>query len=257
MMDYIDSHAHLTMCDFATTAEILDRARNAGVSRLISVSTDDTNWESNQQAALSDRDVFFSLGLHPHTATRYAEVGARLNQYFDQGVPKKCVAIGEMGLDFHTDRSPREIQIDVFEAQLALASRVGLPVIIHCRDAFRETFSSIRTIGLPPAGGVLHCFTGDWNIAKEALDLGLHISFSGILTFKTADRLRDAARQIPLNKILLETDCPYLSPEPYRGKPNEPCRLAITAQRLGAVRQQTIEEIAYATCQNTIELFRL
>ncbi|MBI1859609.1 MAG: TatD family hydrolase [Deltaproteobacteria bacterium] len=257
MMDYIDSHAHLTMCDFDTTQAILERARKAGINRMLTVSTDETNWESNRQMALSDRNIFYTLGLHPHTASRFAEVAPQLNGFFDNGIPTKCVAIGEMGLDFHYDKSPREIQIDVFEAQLALAARVGLPVIIHCRDAFEQTFASIRKQGLPRYGGVMHCFTGDATQAKEAVDLGLHISFSGILTFKKADQIREAARTVPLERILLETDCPYLSPEPYRGKPNEPGRLAITAQRLGAIRQLTIEDVAYATCQNTVELFRL
>ena len=185
------------------------------------------------------------------------EVAGRLNQFFENGVPPKCVAIGETGLDFYHDTSPNEIQIDVFESHLALANRVNLPVIIHSRDAFAQTFESIRKIGLPRAGGVMHCFTGDTQSAIEAVDLGLHISFSGIITFKNADKLREAAMVVPLNKILLETDCPFLSPEPYRGKPNEPCRLAITAQRLGAVLQKTIEDIAYSTCRNTVELFRL
>ena len=257
MMDYIDSHAHLTMCDFDKTDAILDRARKAGVNRLLTVSTDETNWDGNRQMAMSDRNVYYTLGLHPHTATRYTKVAAQLNGYFENGLPTKRVAIGEMGLDFHYDKSPREIQIDVFESQIVLAHRVGLPIIIHCRDAFMETFDSIRKLGLPRRGGVMHCFTGNAVQAKAALDLGLHISFSGILTFKNADDIREAAKMVPLDKILLETDCPFLSPEPYRGKPNEPSRLAVTAQRLGAIRQLTIEDVAYATCQNTVELFRL
>ncbi len=257
MMDYVDSHAHLSMCDQSSTEDILERAKQAGVGRLITVSTDETNWDLNKNFASVHRQVYYSLGLHPHTAKRYAENAPRLAGYFNEGVPKKCVAIGETGLDFHYDLSPREVQIEVFEAQLILANRVGLPVIIHCRDAFNETFAIVRKIGLARAGGVMHCFTGNLNQALEAIDLGLHISFSGILTFKNAEPIREAAREVPLNKILLETDCPYLSPEPYRGKPNEPSRMAITAQRLGAIRQMTIEEIAYATCQNTVELFQL
>lgn len=256
-MDYIDSHAHLALCEHASPAEILRRAGQAGVRQLITVSTDETNWDANQKIAADNKDVYFSLGLHPHTASRYPECAARLASYFENELPTRCVAVGEIGLDFHYDYSPREIQIDVFESQLSLAGRVNLPVIIHSRDAFAETFASIRKIGLPRAGGVLHCFTGNVNEAMEAIELGLHVSFSGILTFKGADAIREAAVAVPLQRILLETDCPYLSPEPYRGKPNEPSRLPITAQRLGAVRRMTIEEVAFSTYQNTVELFRL
>lgn len=257
MIHYIDSHAHLFFCDHAETSDILHRARKSGVKKLITVSTDDTNWEINRSLALNDKDIFFSLGLHPHTASRYPECAASLARYFENTVPERCVAIGETGLDFHYDLSPRDIQIDVFESQLALANRLNLPVIIHTRDAFIEVFSIIRRMGLPQAGGVMHCFSGNEAQATEAIDLGLHISFSGILTFKNATEVREAARKAPLDRILLETDCPYLSPEPYRGKPNEPCRLPIIAQQLGALRNLTIEEVGYATYHNTTRLFRL
>lgn len=257
MMDYIDSHAHLTLVDQNDVSGIVERSRAQGVRRLITVSTDETNWKENELHALKSSDIFFSLGLHPHAAYRYRALAPQLDSFFENGVPTRCVGIGETGLDFHYDKSPHDQQVESFEAHLKLASRINLPIIIHSRDAFDETYSAIRKVGLPRAGGVMHCFTGGVSDARAALDLGLHLSFSGILTFKNAEAIREAARDAPLNRILLETDCPFLSPEPYRGKPNEPSRLPIIAQRLGAVRGLTIEEVAYSTCQNTVELFRI
>ena len=149
------------------------------------------------------------------------------------------------------------MQVDVLESQFLLARKVDLPVILHCREAFDELYASIRGVGLSPRGGVMHCFTGSTEQALEAIDLGLKISFSGILTFKNAEGLRKTAAALPEESLLIETDCPYLAPIPFRGKPNEPAFLPMTAQTLAAARGTSVEAIAELTARNAIECFRL
>ena len=255
---YIDSHAHLPMLTHSPLEEILERAREAGISKMITVSTDESNWESNRAIALSHPHLYYTLGLHPHDGTRWTECAANLLAYFPGGkVPEKCVAIGEMGLDYHYDFSPREFQITAFESQLELAKRVDLPVVVHCRNAFADLFASIKKVGTSSRGGVMHCFTGTLEEAKQSLDLGFKISFSGILTFKTAAQLRETAKSLPLTALMLETDCPYLAPIPNRGKPNEPSFLPLTALQLASTRGASIEEIAHQTTQNAVEFFGL
>lgn len=258
MISFIDSHAHLGSLEHSSVEEALERAQKAGIQKMISVSVDEGSWATNENISKAHPSVYYTLGIHPHEATHWVECAYKLQDTYHKSFnPKKCVAIGEMGLDFHYNYSPREIQISVFEAQLEMAKALNLPVVIHCRDAFDELFHSIKTVGLSPWGGVMHCFTGDTRRAKEAIDLGLKISFSGILTFKTADSLREAARSIPRETILLETDCPYLAPIPNRGKPNEPSYLPLTAKILAETRGETLEEVSEYTVENTRLLFQL
>lgn len=256
-MRLVDTHAHLAMLQHDPLEKILQRARMQGIFRMITVSTDEPSWESNRNLALQDEMLYYSLGLHPHDAIRWTECAGNLMSHFANGVPPKCVAIGEMGLDFHYDMSPRDVQMDVFESQLQLAKQFNLPIIIHCRDAFDELYSSIKKIGMSDRAGVMHCFTGDAIRAMEAVELGLMISFSGILTFKNAEPLREAAKIVPRDHLLIETDCPFLAPVPFRGKPNEPGFLPMTAQVLAATRKESIEEIANATTENALEFFQL
>lgn len=258
MISFIDSHSHLGSLEHSSIEEVLERAKISGIVKMISVSTDEGSWETNQNISKQHDHVYYTLGIHPHDAIRWAECAYKLEPMYHQSFnPKKCVAIGEIGLDFHYNYSPKDVQIDVFESQLEMAKTLNLPVVIHCRDAFDELYASIKKIGLSPWGGVMHCFTGDTIRAKEAIDLGLRISFSGILTFKTAEVLREAARAIPKESILLETDCPYLAPIPNRGKPNEPSYLPLTAKVLAEVRSETIEEVSRYTVENTTLLFQL
>lgn len=256
-LSFVDTHSHLAMLEHDPLDAILRRAEVAGIKKMISVSTDEPSWESNRNLALAHPHIYYTLGLHPHDAVRWAECAGNLQALLANGVPEKCVAIGELGLDFHYDFSPREMQLDVLEAQFAIARKYELPVVIHCRDAFDDLYGMIRRVGLSFRGGVMHCFTGDAARAKEAIDLGLHISFSGILTFKNAAPIRDAAKTLPDDAILLETDCPYLAPMPFRGKPNEPAFLAQTAEVLASVRGATTEHVAEVTSRNAIRLFRL
>lgn len=258
MAEYVDTHAHLAMLEHAPIEQILQRARMQGVRKIVTVSTDEGSWESNRNLALNHPDLSYTLGLHPHDALRWAECAANLNALFpNDEVPERCVAIGEMGLDFHYNFSPREIQVDVFEAQLALATRVKLPVVIHCRDAFDTLFASIRKMGLSDRGGVMHCFTGNAAQALEAISLGLKISFSGILTFKGSHELRESAKAVPLSEVFIETDCPFLTPMPFRGKPNEPSYVSLTAEVLATTTGRSLEEIAQLTSQNAVNFFQL
>ncbi len=259
LISFIDTHSHLALLEHTSPEEALLRARAAGVTKLLTVSTNETSWEPNRRLAESQEGVYYTLGLHPHDAHTWAECGGKMFERFSPfpQVPRKCVAIGEMGLDFHYDFCPKEIQIHAFESQLAFATRVNLPVVIHCREAFPCLFESIRKIGLGPRSGVLHCFTGTIDEARTALDLGLKISFSGIVTFKTASALREAAKIVPLTEMFLETDCPYLAPIPHRGKPNEPSFLPLTAVSLAHTLGRSVEEIAEQTSLNAIEFFQL
>lgn len=258
MISFIDTHAHLAMLEHSPLDLILSRAKLAGIEKMITVSTDEGSWESNENIAAAHPHIYFTLGIHPHDAIRWAECAHKLAPIYHRNAQtRKCVAIGEIGLDFHYNLSPREIQLDVLESQLQLAKDLNLPVVIHCRDAFEELYHSIRKIGLTPWGGVMHCFTGSTQNAKDAMDLGLKISFSGILTFKNAEALRETAKTIPIENLVLETDCPFLAPVPFRGKPNEPSYLPQTAHTLAAVRGETIESIAEQTTQNALSLFQL
>lgn len=258
-LQYVDTHAHLALLEHTTPEEAIDRAHAALVTRMITVSTNEGNWEPNRRLAQTQVGLYYTLGVHPHDAHTWPEAGGKLFQWFSPfpKVPAKCVAIGEMGLDFYYDFCPKDVQIQAFESQLALAKQVGLPVVIHCRDAFELLYDSIKRVGLGPRGGVLHCFTGTAAEARTGLDLGLKISFSGILTFRNAASLRETARAIPLTDLLIETDCPYLAPIPYRGKPNEPGLLPLTAACLAGAVGSTVQEIADQTTLNAVEFFQL
>ncbi len=258
-LNYVDTHSHLALLEHTLPEEALLRARAAGVSKLLTVSTNETSWEPNRRLAEANDGVYYTLGLHPHDAQTWTECGGKMFERFSPfpTVPARCVAIGEMGLDFHYDFCPKDIQIHAFESQLSFAAQVNLPIIIHCREAFPALFDSIRNIGLGPRSGVLHCFTGTVAEAKTALDLGLKISFSGIVTFKTANELREAAKIVPLTEMFIETDCPYLTPMPHRGKPNEPSFLPLTAAHLAGTLGIPVEEIAEQTTTNAIEFFQL
>ncbi len=253
---WVDTHCHLPMLKHGTREEILNRAELSGVRYLVTIGTEPEDWESSQQAAQNQPNVFFSLGLHPHGAERWNDVRATLESFFvGNKPPAKCVAIGETGLDYYYENSAKDAQKVCFTDQLALARRVNLPLVIHCRDAYEDLFEIIKRDGMPKAGGIMHCFTGTAEVAKQAVDHGLMISFSGILTFKNAQAIRDAAKIVPDDRILLETDCPFLAPIPNRGKPNEPSFLPHTAKVLALVRQQPESQIAEKTTANARRVF--
>ena len=255
---FVDSHAHIDGEEFdADRDEVVARAREAGVRAILNVGTGDPhagNFERAVAVAEKYEGVYAAVGVHPHDAKLYDEAAERLLLEFVRG--KRVVALGEVGLDYHYDNSPREVQREVFGRQLLLARREGLPVIIHSRDADDDTLEILRAeYAGTERGGVMHCFGGGPALAEGALALGFYISFAGNVTFKKADALREVARTVPLGRLLVETDCPYLAPVPHRGRRNEPAHVVETARFLAGLRGVRPEEVGRATSENFSRLF--
>jgi TatD DNase family protein len=250
---FVDSHCHLDDHQFdADRAETIARARAAGVETMMAIGTGEGPPDLEAAIRLADQYEFIyaTVGVHPHDAAKASgETFARMESLL--GHPK-VRAVGEIGLDYHYDFSPRPVQREVFERQLALAAEAGLPVVIHTREAWEDTLSILRAAarlaGIRPS--IMHCFTGDAAQARQVLDLGFHLAFGGVLTFPKAETVREAARITPADRLLLETDCPYLAPVPIRGKRNEPAFLVETARRLAEARGVPLEEIAAQTNAN-------
>ena len=248
-MRLVDSHCHLDDAKFDEDREqVIERARAAGVERMMAIGTG--NGPPDLEVAIRQAErypfLYATVGVHPHDAAKAgAETFGRLRELAKRA---KVLAIGEIGLDYHYDFSPREVQREVFARQLEIAAECGKPVVIHTREAWEDTLGMLRECR--QEAGIMHCFTGDEAQAREALDLGFHLSFGGVLTFPKAEALRQAARIAPEDRILVETDCPYLAPVPHRGKRNEPAFVVETARRLAEVRGCAAEEIAERTTCN-------
>jgi TatD DNase family protein len=246
---FIDSHCHLDDERFAGDLDaVLDRAAAAGVTRILTIGTGDGPPELDRAVRLADRysQVYASIGVHPHDAAKVTS-----QTYEDLralSAHAKVIAFGEIGLDYHYDFSPREIQREVFINQLQLARAVNLPITIHTREAWDDTMSILREHW--SGDGVMHCFTGDPVQAREALDLGFHLGYGGVLTFKTADDVRESARITPDDRLLIETDAPWLAPIPYRGKRNEPSMMVETVRKLAEIRGTTPAGIGSITTTN-------
>ena len=252
----IDSHAHLQFDQYgADLDEVLARATEAGVEKIITVGTDLDSSRAAVKLAARYPQIYATVGVHPHDATTLTpDVVRELKELAQQ---PKVVAIGETGLDYYYGHSPRDAQVESFRQQLRLAQETNLPVIVHSRDAKEETLQCLQET-TPVRKGVLHCFTGDLDMAQRAIALGLYISFSGILTFHNAGSLRDVAASIELGRLLIETDCPFLAPTPYRGTRNEPAYVTRVAEQVhAAIPAVTLEQVRQSTRQNTMELFRL
>ena len=248
-MRLVDSHCHLDDRQFEGDREqVIERALAAGVEWMMGIGTGGGPPDLEAAIDLAERYpcLYATVGVHPHDAAKAApETFAWLR---DLAAHPKVLAIGEIGLDYHYDLSPRETQREVFATQLELAAEIGKPVVIHTREAWDDTMRLLRERRQGP--GILHCFTGDEAQAREALDLGFYIAIGGVVTFPKAESLRAAARIVPEDRLLLETDCPYLAPVPKRGKRNEPAYLAETAKKLAEVRAVPLEQIAEATTAN-------
>jgi TatD DNase family protein len=257
---YVDSHCHIEMGDFnQDREEVVKRALEAGIDLMVDVGDGDVAHDSHA-AALKVAEqypfVFTTVGVHPHEARLLdEELHSRLA---DMAQHPKVIAIGEIGLDYHYDHSPRETQREVFRKQIRLARERKLPIVIHTREAEQDTIAimSEEWSGSEKAG-IIHCFTGTRWLADAAVELGFYISFSGVLTFKKAGDLRETASAVPLDRILIETDAPFLAPEPYRGRRNEPAYVVETARRLGEVRGLTAEEIGRITSDNFMRAFAM
>ena len=258
---FIDSHAHIDGPEFDLDRdEVIQRARDAGVSAILNVGTGDPHSGALERAVeLGEKyeAVYTAVGIHPHDARLFDDrAEQRLKDSIRQG--PRVIAWGEIGLDFHYDNSPRPVQMDVFRRQLYLARDANLPVIVHTREAEKETIDILKSAwagsNLP---GIIHCFSGSLGLAEKAIELGFLISFSGIVTFKKADELRAVAHEVPLDRLLIETDCPFLSPTPFRGKRNEPAYVVEVGRCLATLRGLTLEEIARITTENFTSLFKL
>ena len=248
-MRLVDSHCHLDDEQFDADREAtIERARAAGVETMMAIGTGDGPPDLEVAVRLAERYSFVhaTVGVHPHYAGKASEETIiRLRELAQH---PKVLAIGEIGLDYHYNFSPREVQRAVFERQLAIAAEAGKPVVIHTREAWEDTLEVLRSRW--QGGGIMHCFTGDEQQARQALDLGFHLAFGGVLTFPKSDAVRQAARITPADRLLVETDCPYLAPVPRRGKRNEPAYLVDTVRRLAEVRGVAPEEIAEQTTGN-------
>ncbi len=250
----IDSHCHLDFPDFADLDAVLSRAAAAGVGRLITISTRVAKFDTYRAIAEAHDNVFFSVGTHPHQA--FEEPDVSVETLVELSKHPKCVAIGEAGLDYHYDKTPRDIAARVFRAHIAAARITQLPLVIHSRDADNDMAAILEdemAKGAFPA--LLHCFTSSRALAETALRLGLSVSMSGVLTFKNSQDLRDIAKDIPLNRLLVETDAPYLAPMPHRGKRNEPAYVADTAKVLAEVKGVSLADITLQTTDNVLKLF--
>jgi TatD DNase family protein len=259
---WLDSHCHIAASEFdADRKEVLDRAIADGVDAFVAIGSG-YGIRSNSRAvelAASDRRVFATVGVHPHEASELDdELRGWLNRLLDR---KRVVAVGECGLDYHYMKSDREIQRSVFAEQVATARERSLPVTIHVRgdepNAFDELLEIWLSEGAGELAGVLHCYTGTLEFAKRAMDAGFFVSFSGILTFKNDRGLRDVAKEIPLDRLMVETDAPLLAPQGFRGKRNEPARVSVVGEVLAEVLGKPVEEVARATSANARALFRL
>jgi len=257
---YIDSHAHIEGSEFDADREaVIQRALDAGVEIIVCVGDGEVAADSHAAAfRLADEYPFIytTVGVHPHEARLLDdELCAKLE---DLSQHSKVIAWGEIGLDYHYDNSPREVQREAFKRQLRMARERRLPISIHTREAEADTLAILdeewKDSGL---GGVIHCFTGTRTFAEAAVERGFLISFSGVITFKKAEDLRETARRLPIEKLLIETDSPFLAPVPYRGRRNEPAYVVEAARAIAELRETTVEEIGRATSENFLRLFKL
>ncbi|MDH5527488.1 MAG: TatD family hydrolase [Nitrospirota bacterium] len=250
----IDTHAHLGMTPLADDiAAVLERARAHGVERIITIGTTRVDSERALEIAARYDNVFATVGVHPHDAVEHSEND--LTEMRDLCADANCVAVGEIGLDYHYDHSPREVQRYWLRRQMELAREFSLPVVIHTREAEEDTAEILNEF--PDVIGVMHCYSSGMELAKTALALGYYLSFSGIVTFNKADEVRAVAAIAPLDRILVETDCPYLAPVPFRGQTNEPAYVTLVAQKLAEIKEVTPEQMVAATTENTNRLFGL
>ena len=251
----VDHHCHLDFPEFAPELDqVVARAHEAGVATLVTISTRIRKFDNVKAVAERFDDVFCSVGTHPHNA--HEELDIPVERIVELSKHPKVVAIGEAGLDYHYQHSTPEAQAEGFRRHIAAARETGLPLEIHTREADADTIAILQdehAKGAFPA--VLHCFTGGRELAMRALDLGLYVSFSGVITFKNSEALREIAREVPLDRLLVETDAPFLAPMPFRGKRNEPAYAVRTAAALADVKGVTADDLARATTENFFKLY--
>jgi len=258
-MSFTDSHAHIDYDSYDTDRpEMLSRCREAKVEKILNIALgpEKEKWERALSLFQNDPQISIALGIHPHDASK--ATAESIPNLKDLLIHPKVKAVGEIGLDYYYSHSPHDVQLKLFEDLLDVALEVKLPVSIHSRDAFEDTYRATSKRDLfRKVGAVLHCFTGTAKEADKFLDLGAYISFSGIITFRKAVELRDVVKKVPLERMLIETDAPFLTPEPFRGKRNEPSYVVRVAETVASVKGVTVQEVATKTTQNAERLFHL
>jgi TatD DNase family protein len=255
-MMLIDSHAHLEMPEFKKDLEaVVQRAKESGVEYIFTVGTERKDWRRALEIANSHPSIYAILGVHPHNA----------KEIDDQTYPilrelcreKRVKAYGEIGLDFFRNLSPRDVQLKRFREQIALAKELRLPIVVHDREAHPETLEILKSEKAEECGGIIHCFSGDYEMAKVCIDMGFYISVPGSITFKNAEGLRGVVKRIPIESLIIETDAPFLTPEPFRGKRNEPSYVRYTAEKVAELKKISFEKVAEATTANAQHVYRL
>lgn len=254
-LSFFDSHCHLDFSQFEDDRdEVLVRMQEKGIDRCIAVAVDLDHLHSLKNLAESHDGIWFSVGIHPnHEVDREPTV----EQLCELSNHDRCVAIGETGMDFFRHHVDAEIQESRFRTHIRAAKQLNRPVIVHNRDADEATIRVLTEEGIGECGGIMHCFSSDWATASAALDLGMYISFSGNVTFKRNEALREVARQVPTDRLLIETDAPFLAPVPHRGKRNEPTYVKYVAQCIAEVKESSIESIAMASTDNAMQIFKI
>ncbi|MFD2216997.1 TatD family hydrolase [Metabacillus endolithicus] len=249
-----DTHAHLNAVQFeGDLEEVIERATSEGVSHIVVVGFDHETIKRAMELIEQYDMIYAAIGWHPVDAIDMTEEDLSWIRELSQH--PKVVAIGEMGLDYYWDKSPKEIQKEVFRKQIQLAKEVNLPIIIHNRDATEDVVKILQEENASEVGGIMHCFTGSLEVAKQCMEMNFYISFGGPVTFKNAKKPKEVVKEIPMDRLLIETDCPYLTPHPYRGKRNEPSYVRYVAEQISELRGVSFEEIAEKTSDNAMKVF--
>jgi len=251
---YFDTHAHLDDKQFRDDRDLaIERAREAGVELIVNVGYNVSSARRTIELTKKYDFIYGSVGMHPHDAKTLDDKS--YGELKSMALHPKIVAIGEIGLDYYWNHSPHDVQQKVFRQLIALAKEVKLPIIIHDRDAHQDIFDIIREEGAREVGGIFHCYSGNWPLAREAIKMGFYISIAGPVTFHNARRAQEVVKLVPLDYLLIETDCPYLAPMPYRGKRNEPAYVVKVAEMIAEIKGITVEKVAEATTENGKKAF--
>ncbi|MBK5444308.1 MULTISPECIES: TatD family hydrolase [unclassified Peribacillus] len=249
-----DTHVHVNAEQFNEDLEdVIERAQEAGVNNMVVVGFDRPTITRAMELIETYDFMYAAVGWHPVDAIDMTEEDLKWIE--DLSSHPKVVAIGEMGLDYHWDKSPKAIQMEVFRKQIRLAKKVGLPIIIHNREATADIVNILKEEEASEVGGIMHCFSGSAETAMECIDMNFYISLGGPVTFKNAKKPKEVAAAVPLDRLLIETDCPYLAPHPYRGKRNEPSYVKLVAEQIAEIKQLSVEEVSQATTDNAKKLF--
>ncbi|WHY97725.1 TatD family hydrolase [Peribacillus simplex] len=249
-----DTHVHVNAEQFNEDLEdVIDRAKEAGVNNMVVVGFDRPTIKRAMELIEAYDFMYAAVGWHPVDAIDMTEEDLQWIEELSNH--PKVVAIGEMGLDYHWDKSPKDVQMEVFRKQIRLAKKVGLPIIIHNREATADIVNILKEEEASMVGGIMHCFSGSAETALECINMNFYISLGGPVTFKNAKKPKEVAKAVPLDRLLIETDCPYLAPHPYRGKRNEPSYVKLVAEQIAEIKQLTLEEVSQATTENAKKLF--